>query len=240
MDIRFQCNGPAQWKADVMVVLFCKGERLPDAPCVDAAAPWLAIAPALRDARGDKDELTMLHGHPELNIPRVLAVGLGAREDVDVSAVRKALGSALRRCRADRTLFLDASPATLLDECEEALCDDLNSPVAIARLFDWVRHVNALNDGTLTATAEELATLTTAFDTVLGSLLGLSSAADAAVVPATSENDRLGGVIDMILEVRQKAKAAKDWATSDLIRDRLTALGIRVKDRKDGADWELE
>ncbi|HIX40637.1 MAG TPA: leucyl aminopeptidase [Candidatus Desulfovibrio intestinigallinarum] len=101
MDIRFQCNGPAQWKADVMVVLFCKGERLPDvAPCVDAAAPWLAIAPALRDARGDKDELTMLHGHPELNIPRVLAVGLGAREDVDVSAVRKALGSALRRCRA--------------------------------------------------------------------------------------------------------------------------------------------
>ncbi len=132
------------------------------------------------------------------------------------------------------------SPATLLDECEEALCDDLNSPVAIARLFDWVRHVNALNDGTLTATAEELATLTTAFDTVLGSLLGLSSAADAAVVPATSENDRLGGVIDMILEVRQKAKAAKDWATSDLIRDRLTALGIRVKDRKDGADWELE
>ena len=102
MDIRFQCNGPAQWKADVMVVLFCKGERLPDvAPCVDAAAPWLAIAPALRDARGDKDELTMLHGHPELNIPRVLAVGLGAREDVDVSAVRKALGSALRRCRAE-------------------------------------------------------------------------------------------------------------------------------------------
>ena len=98
MDIRFQCNGPAQWKADVMVVLFCKGERLPDvAPCVDAAAPWLAIAPALRDARGDKDELTMLHGHPELNIPRVLAVGLGAREEVDMSADRTALGSALRR-----------------------------------------------------------------------------------------------------------------------------------------------
>lgn len=132
------------------------------------------------------------------------------------------------------------SPAALLDECEEALCDDLNSPVAIAKLFDWVRHVNALNDGTLSATAEEIDTLKTAFDTVLGTLLGLSAAPDAAVVPAASENERLGGVIDMVLEVRQQAKAARDWATSDLIRDRLAALGIRVKDRKDGADWELE
>lgn len=101
MDIRFQCNGPAQWKADVMVVLFCKGERLPGvAPCVDAAAPWLAVSPALRDAHGDKDELTMLYGHPDLPIPNVLAVGLGARENVDVHDVRKALGAALRRCRA--------------------------------------------------------------------------------------------------------------------------------------------
>ena len=66
------------------------------------------------------------------------------------------------------------SPAALLGECEEALCDDLNSPVAIARLFDWVRHVNALNDGTLTATEGDLKTLRTAFDTVLGTLLGLS------------------------------------------------------------------
>lgn len=132
------------------------------------------------------------------------------------------------------------SPATLLAECEEALCDDLNSPVAIAKLFDWVRHVNALNDGTLTATEADIRTLRETFDTVLGTLLGLSAAADAAVVPATSENERLGGVIDMVLEVRQQAKAAKDWATSDLIRDRLAALGIRVKDRKDGADWELE
>lgn len=101
MDIRFQCNGPTQWKADVMVVLFCKGEHLPDvAPCIDAAAPWLAIAPALRDARGDKNELTMLHGHPELAIPRVLAVGLGSRENLDADTIRKAIASALRRCRA--------------------------------------------------------------------------------------------------------------------------------------------
>ena len=112
----------------------------------------------------------------------------------------------------------------------ETQIPDLNSPVAIAKLFDWVRHVNALNDGTLTATEADIRTLRETFDTVLGTLLGLSAAADAAVVPATSETERLGGVIDMVLEVRQQAKAAKDWATSDLIRDRLAALGIRVKD----------
>lgn len=132
------------------------------------------------------------------------------------------------------------SPAALLGECEEALCDDLNSPVAIARLFDWVRHVNALNDGTLTATEGDLKTLRTAFDTVLGTLLGLSLSAEGGAAPVAGGNDRLGGVIDMILEVRQQAKAAKDWATSDSIRDRLAALGIRIKDRKDGADWELD
>ncbi|WP_300829566.1 cysteine--tRNA ligase [uncultured Rikenella sp.] len=132
------------------------------------------------------------------------------------------------------------SPSALLGECEEALCDDLNSPVAIARLFDWVRHVNALNDGTLAATEEDLQTLRTAFDTALGTLLGLSLSAEGGAAPVAGGNDRLGGVIDMILEVRQQAKSVKDWTTSDLIRDRLAALGIRVKDRKDGADWELD
>ena len=129
------------------------------------------------------------------------------------------------------------SPAGLLAECEEALCDDLNSPVAIAKLFDWVHHINALHDGTLSATAADLRTLRETFDTVLGALLGLSLT--EGEVSTGDDYDRLGGVIDMVLEVRQQAKAAKDWATSDLIRDRLAALGIRVKDRKDGADWEL-
>ena len=50
----------------------------------------------------------------------------------------------------------------------------------------------------------------------------------------------LGKLVDMILAVRQDAKANKDWATSDKIRNELTAIGIRVKDRKDGVDWEIE
>ena len=49
-----------------------------------------------------------------------------------------------------------------------------------------------------------------------------------------------GKVVDMLLEQRLVAKANKDWATSDKIRNELTAIGIRVKDRKDGVDWEIE
>ena len=52
--------------------------------------------------------------------------------------------------------------------------------------------------------------------------------------------DRVTPLVEMLLRMRMEAKAAKDWATSDRIRDELTAIGIRVKDRKDGFDWEIE
>ena len=59
----------------------------------------------------------------------------------------------------------------------------------------------------------------------------------------TSGKDKLaeayGKVVDMLLEQRMKAKAAKDWATSDFIRDQLTALGFEIKDTKDGFSWKL-
>ena len=53
-------------------------------------------------------------------------------------------------------------------------------------------------------------------------------------------NNMVPQLVDMLLSIRQEAKANKDWATSDKIRDNLTAIGIRVKDRKDGFDWEIE
>lgn len=130
------------------------------------------------------------------------------------------------------------SPAGLLDECLEALADDLNSPVAIATLFDWVRHVNGVNDSVATATTEQIETLRTTFDTVLGTLLGLERSA-ASGIGSDGTRERLDGVVKMVLDVRQQAKEAKDWATSDLIRDQLANIGIRIRDRKDGADWDI-
>lgn len=130
---------------------------------------------------------------------------------------------------------LETTPESLLDNCLEALADDLNSPIAISYLFDWVRIINSLYDGQLKATADELLRLQRVFDTVMGELLGLS-AENLAV-----SDDKLSGVMSLLLEIRSNAKVARDWATSDLIRDQLSKVGIAVKDRKDGAaDWEIK
>ena len=100
MDIRFQNLGPEQWKGAVMLAPVCEGESLPGQPELDKAAPWLAIAPALRDFKAKKDELALLHGHPELPIPRVLAIGLGPRDKFDISGLRKAVAAAVQRCHS--------------------------------------------------------------------------------------------------------------------------------------------
>ena len=119
-------------------------------------------------------------------------------------------------------------------EWRKAIADDLNSPIAIAILFDWVRIINQLNDGQQSITAEDLETLKKSVHELVYDVLGLQDE------QSVGNLDRVAGLIDMILNVRQQAKANKDWATSDKIRDELTRLGVMVKDRKDGTDWELE
>ena len=82
-----------------------------------------------------------------------------------------------------------------------------------------------------------MAELKRVFDLYVFDILGLKN---EKAEGASAGGDMLAKVVDMILAVRQDAKAAKDWATSDKIRNELTAIGIRVKDRKDGVDWEIE
>lgn len=101
MDIRFQNLGPEHWKGEVLLALACQGENLPaECPALDKAVPWLTVAPGMRDFKGKSGEFALLHGHPELPVPRVLAVGLGPREKVDMQGIRKALAAAVQRCRA--------------------------------------------------------------------------------------------------------------------------------------------
>ena len=116
----------------------------------------------------------------------------------------------------------------------EAMDDDLNSPVAISVLFDWVRIVNQLYEGQQKITASDLERLRGSVHTLVFEVLGLR---DEAV--AGGNADRIGGLVEMILNIRMDAKRNRDWAASDRIRDELTRLGIVVKDRKDGFDWEL-
>jgi cysteinyl-tRNA synthetase len=116
-----------------------------------------------------------------------------------------------------------------------ALCDDLNSPIAIAALFDWVRIINSLAEGKEKITAADLVTLQSTFKTLTVDILGLTD----EQTEGSKHAELTGKLIEMLLNMRLQAKANKDFATSDRIRDELTELGVTVRDRKDGFDWEI-
>ena len=115
------------------------------------------------------------------------------------------------------------------------MADDLNSPMVISALFDWVRIINQAAEGQQTFTAEDLEMLKSTVNRYVFDILGLRNEKAAE----TGGKDMVTPLVDMLLNMRMEAKAAKDWATSDKIRDELMAIGVRVKDRKDGFDWEL-
>ncbi len=118
----------------------------------------------------------------------------------------------------------------------DALCDDLNTPIALSHISEAVRIINSAKAGQLNLSKEDMDCLVQIFNDIVFGVLGLKDEENAG-----SESGRIvGGLMDMVLEQRAKAKAAKDWATSDSIRDALKALGIQVKDTKDGAEWTIE
>ena len=127
-------------------------------------------------------------------------------------------------------------PAELETRCREALDDDLNSPMAISALFDWVRIINQLVEGQQRITAADLEKLREIVRRYVFDILGLRDEKAASA----GGKDLVTPLVNMLLDLRQTAKTEKNWALSDKIRDELTAIGIRVKDRKDGCDWEIE
>jgi len=118
----------------------------------------------------------------------------------------------------------------------EALNDDLNSPVAIAVLFDWVRQINLLAEGKETISESDLHELKLFFRTVIFDILGLVDEHTSG----SKHAELTAKLVEMLLNMRMEAKQRKDFATSDRIRDELAKLGVIVRDRKDGFDWELE
>ena len=124
----------------------------------------------------------------------------------------------------------------LRQKCYDAMNDDLASPMVISHLFDACRVVNTLLDKKASITAEVAQALIQVFHIFAFDILGLS------VDTGASNKEReaaFGAVVNMVLEQRQQAKAEKNWALSDKIRDDLAALGFEVKDTKDGQTWTL-
>ena len=136
---------------------------------------------------------------------------------------------------------LKASPTSTVDitglaqRCHEALCDDLNTPMVIAELFDAARVINAVHNHQATITTAEIKELSSTYRLYLTELLGLvdERQGDGAAHEAFS------GAVELLLSLRQDAKSRKDWTTSDRIRDELTALGFTIKDTKEGTEWSL-
>jgi cysteinyl-tRNA synthetase len=127
----------------------------------------------------------------------------------------------------------DADITALEQRCHDAMNDDLNAPVLIAELFEGVRIINSVRDGRMQLTEAALDKLRRLFGTMVFDVLGLQHE------KATAGDDRVvDGLVQEFIRMRAAAKAARDFATSDRIRDQLAALGIVLKDTKEGTTWE--
>ncbi len=111
--------------------------------------------------------------------------------------------------------------------------DDFNTPILISHLFEGVRIINSVNDGKETITADDLTILKKTMSDFVFDILGLKQE------EAGESNVLVDELMKTILTLRQKARENKDWAASDMIRDQLAKLNIKVKDTKDGADWSI-
>lgn len=123
-----------------------------------------------------------------------------------------------------------------IGNCYAALNDDLNSPKVIAELFDATRRINQAKNGENGLTSLQISALKELFDTFFFEVLGMKSA-DAG--ESSAHLEAFGKAMDLLLEIRQNAKVAKDWATSDKIRDELKKIGFEIMDGKEGSSWKL-
>lgn len=120
--------------------------------------------------------------------------------------------------------------------CYNALSDDLNSPKVIAELFDATHRINTAKNGDEALTAEQIVTLKELFETFLFEILGILPSGSK---DSNAHTEAFAGAMQLLLDIRQKAKEQKDWTASDQIRDELAKLGFEIKDTKNGAEWKL-
>ena len=119
----------------------------------------------------------------------------------------------------------------------DAMNDDLNTPMVIATLFEAGKFVNQAADGLITLSAEDIENLKKLFEVFLVDIMGIRMGGEAS---GDKGREAFEGAVDLLMDIRKNAKDAKDWTTSDLIRDRLAALGFDVKDTKGGVEWKLK
>ena len=159
-----------------------------------------------------------------------------------LKAAEKALNRVLEGYK--RLNELKASDKTTVEipdlkaKCYEAMNDDLNTPIVIANLFEACRIINLVNDGNAQMTQADIDAMKDLFKTFLVDILGIrteigGAAGDVNMKPFEE-------AVDLLLNIRKEAKANKDWATSDKIRNKMSEIGFDVNDTKDGFEWKLK
>lgn len=118
--------------------------------------------------------------------------------------------------------------------CYDAMNDDFNSPILIAQLFEGVRYINLINDGKESLTAADLEIFSLTMNAFVFDVLGLEDEKTT-----DSSNDKLEGAVNMLISMRNQARADKNFALSDQIRDQLITLGIQLKDGKEGTTFSI-
>lgn len=131
----------------------------------------------------------------------------------------------------------DVNVAELEQKCYDAMNDDMNSAVVISQLFEASTAINSAIAGTVKIDQKNIEALNLLFDTFLFDILGI---VDTQTLAGGSGIEAFSKAVDLLLDMRAQAKANKDWATSDKIRDELANIGFEIKDGKDGAEWKLK
>ncbi len=124
--------------------------------------------------------------------------------------------------------------SALFDKCIEAMCDDFNTPMVIAELFEITRLINLVADRKESITEEDKQSLKENFAIIFNDILGMKNE------QADNSMHIVDSLMQVILSLRKEARANKDWAKSDMIRDELAKAGIVIKDGKEGASWTME
>jgi cysteinyl-tRNA synthetase len=118
--------------------------------------------------------------------------------------------------------------------CYDAMNDDFNTPVLIAVLFEGVKYINLLREGKAEIGREDLHILSGTMREFVLDVLGLESQAQSNAI-----SDKLSGVVSLLIQMRNEARASKDFATSDKIRDELASMGIQLMDGKEGTTFSI-
>jgi cysteinyl-tRNA synthetase len=119
------------------------------------------------------------------------------------------------------------------DDCYAAMNDDFNTPMLIAHLFEAVKVINQIKEQKASLTSDDVSELKTTIKAFVFDILGLMNE------NSQDNSEKIKGVVELLIKLRKEARENKDWALSDQIRDELIALGIQLKDGKEGTTFSV-